>query len=66
MTTRLPFTELAVRRAISAARKEGLPVTGTTIRPDGTITVHHAADPVVGIVPDAQHAASSEYEDFKA
>lgn len=66
MTARLPFTELAVRRAIAAARKEGLPVTGTTIRPDGTITVHHADAPVVGIVPGAQHATSSEYEDFEA
>jgi hypothetical protein len=37
MTRALPFTEQSLRRAIAAARKEGLQVTG--IRPDGTILV---------------------------
>lgn len=37
MTSRLPFTQLAVRRAIAAAQKEGLRVTG--IKPDGTVLV---------------------------
>lgn len=37
MTARLPFTQASVRRAIAAARKEGLKV--TEIRPDGTLVV---------------------------
>lgn len=37
MTRPLSFTEASVRRAVRAARKVGLRVTG--IRPDGTIAV---------------------------
>lgn len=37
MTRALPFTETGLRRAIAAARKEGLRVRG--IRPDGTLIV---------------------------
>jgi uncharacterized protein GlcG (DUF336 family) len=66
MTARLSFTEHAMRRAIKAARKEGLPVTGTTIRPDGTITVHHGTDGVAPGPGHAQHARSSEFEEFEA
>lgn len=41
MTKRLPFTEMAIRRAIAAARKESLePGWSVTVRPDGSITVH--------------------------
>jgi uncharacterized protein GlcG (DUF336 family) len=39
MSRRLPFTEAAVRRAIAAARKEGIEVTAVSIAPDGTVTV---------------------------
>jgi hypothetical protein len=35
MTRALPFTELSLRRAISAAQKAGLQV--TAIKPDGTL-----------------------------
>jgi hypothetical protein len=35
------FTEAVVRRAIAAARKEGLPIAATTVAPDGTVTIHH-------------------------
>lgn len=66
MTTRLPFTELAIRRAISAARKEGLKVSGFTIAPDGTITVHDVAPPVAPGPGHAQHVRSSEFEEFEA
>ena len=66
MTARLPFTELALRRAIAAARKAGLRVSGTTIAPDGTITVHYGEPGIAPIVSPAQHAMSSEYEDFQA
>lgn len=64
MTARLPFTELAVRRAIAAARKEGIRVTGVTIAPDGTISVGEI--PVAPTPPQEHSAASSEFEDFKA
>lgn len=37
MTTRLPFTQLAVRRAIRAARAEGC--SAVEIRPDGSMIV---------------------------
>ena len=64
MTKPLPFTEAVVRRAISAARKEGLPISATTIAPDGSITIHHqgVAPPVV----PTQDVPSSEWEDFQA
>lgn len=66
MTARLPFTELAVRRAIAAARKEGLKVASVSVGPDGTITVHDVAAAVAPSLQPAHHAASSEYEDFQA
>lgn len=66
MTARLPFTEQAMRRAIKAARKEGMRVTGVTIAPDGSITVHDYDTSVAPNPPRAHHAASSEYEDFEA
>jgi hypothetical protein len=50
MTRALPYTEQSLRRAISAARKEGLHVIG--IRPDGTVIV---ADRTVDNSCDAQH-----------
>jgi hypothetical protein len=37
MTRTVPFTQASLRRAIEAARKAGLRVTG--IRPDGTLVV---------------------------
>jgi hypothetical protein len=41
MTKPLPFTESRIRRAVAAARKSGLPITATSIAPDGTVTIHH-------------------------
>ena len=66
MTARLPFTELAVRRAIRAARAEGIQVKGVTVRPDGSVSVFEIDEKVVGIVPGVHRGASSEFEDFKA
>ncbi len=66
MTARLPFTEIALRRAIRAARQEGMRVSGFTVRPDGSITIHSTDADVADIATLAQHAASSEFEDFKA
>lgn len=42
MTRALPFTQASLRRAIEAARKSGLRVTG--IRPDGTLVVVEQQD----------------------
>ena len=39
MTKPLPFTESAVRRAVSAARKAGMKVGAIRIEPDGAVTV---------------------------
>lgn len=38
MTSRLPFTQASVKRAIAAAQKAGLQIIG--IRPDGTVMVN--------------------------
>ncbi len=65
MTQRLPFTQQSVRRAIAAARKEGLHVLG--IRPDGTIIL--GDNPGPGIIPNlapGQSAESSKWEDVEA
>lgn len=66
MTTKLPFTELAVRRAIKAARAEGVRVTGVRVYPDGSITVYEAPVNVAALPTQAQHAPSSDFEDFQA
>ena len=47
MTRRAPFTQASAERAIKAARKVGLRVTGMSIRPDGTISIHTSEDPPV-------------------
>jgi hypothetical protein len=43
MTRIVPFTQVSVRRAIAAAQKAGLQVTG--IRSDGTVLVTKIAHP---------------------
>jgi hypothetical protein len=68
MTTRLPFTQASVRRAIAAARNAGLRVTG--IGPDGTVLVDDGDKPVV-VVPDSPPPSqtarvSSKWEDAEA
>ena len=40
MTRALPITELFIRRAIAAVRKERLPIKAVTVRPDGSVTMH--------------------------
>ena len=40
MTTKLPFTELKVRRAVEACRKAGVRVAKVEVKPDGSIIVH--------------------------
>jgi hypothetical protein len=58
MTKALPFTELAVRRAISAARKEGVPF-AISLAPDGTITIFQQK------IVDPPKPAAETSEDIK-
>lgn len=63
MTRALPFTQAHVRRAVEAARAAGLPVSGVSIKPDGTICVHSGDNPTEGLAPgksalDASRVAS--------
>jgi len=55
MTKPLPFTESAVRRAVSAARKAGMKVGAIRIEPDGAVTVFEGEplDPPAAPVKDA-------------
>jgi hypothetical protein len=67
MTTRLPFIQASLCRAIEAARKAGLRV--TAIRPDGTLIVDdgdNRGDGIVPIAPNEQTAATSKWEDVEA
>lgn len=66
MTTRLPFTELAMRRAIRAARSEGVRVAAVTVGPDGSITIHDADSPVAAVAGRAQHVEPSDFKEFQA
>lgn len=66
MTKPLPFTEARVRRAISAARKEGIATGAISIHPDGTITVHWGNSGVALPLPSPQNADTSEWEDIGA
>jgi hypothetical protein len=64
MTARLPFTEAVIRRAISAARKAGLPIIATEITPDGTVRlIHESLAPSVAPIHDA---AVSKWLDVEA
>ena len=66
MTRPLPFTEARVRRAIAAARKEGIATGAISIHPDGTITVRWG-EPGVALPASPPHnASSSEWEDIEA
>jgi hypothetical protein len=59
VTTRPPFTQASLRRAISAVRKSGLYVTG--IRPDGTLlvsTVENTQEDVPATIAQRQDAVA--------
>lgn len=64
MTARIPFTQAQLERAIAAARKQGLRVTG--IRPDGTLIVQDGDAPVAPLDPQEQDAAASRWAEVKA
>jgi hypothetical protein len=59
MTARATATEAQIRRAIAAARKTGLRVTG--IQPDGTILVMDAP----ALAPDSQPAQNGEADRWR-
>lgn len=67
MSRALPITELAVRRAIRAARKEGLRVVG--IRCDGTLIVDSGDNPhplIPAQAPEGHAAAPQGWEEAEA
>lgn len=64
MTVRLPFTKASLERAIAAARKAGLHVTG--IRPDGTLVVQDGEAPVAPLEPAEQDGRASRWAEVKA
>jgi hypothetical protein len=64
MTRAFPFTQASLRRAIEAARKAGLSVTG--IRPDGTLIVHEGTEAVADNFSTEQTEMVSKWEDVKA
>jgi hypothetical protein len=69
MTAALPFTQAGVCRAIKAAHKAGLRVTG--IRPDGTVIVSDgepdgSMPPVALHDSGSQNATSSKWDDVEA
>ena len=64
MTARAPFTRASLERAITAARRSGLRVTG--IRADGTLLVQDADLPVAELEPQAHAAAASRWAEVKA
>jgi hypothetical protein len=63
VTRPLPFTESRVRRAIAAARKEGIAVNAVSIHPDGTVTVFQG---IAAPLAPAQDAAKSKWLDVEA
>jgi hypothetical protein len=67
MTRALPFTQASLKRAIKAAHKAGLHVTG--IRPDGTLIVSAGDNPAPDIAPaesDDDTAMLSRWRDVQA
>jgi hypothetical protein len=64
VTARLPFTQASLERAITAARKAGLRVTG--IRPDGTLVVQDGDAPVALPEPREHSSAASRWAEVKA
>jgi hypothetical protein len=66
VTKQLLFTQAAVRRAIAAARKEGLHV--LAIRPDGTVLVGETPGKISDVAPTAPEntdEADSVWDHYK-
>lgn len=60
VTKSLPFTQYAVRRAVTAARKAGMKVSAISIAPDGTVTVFEGK-PIEPLAVPIQDAAPSKW-----
>jgi hypothetical protein len=63
VTHALPFTQSSLRRAIEAARKAGLHVTG--IRPDGTVIVSESREVIVNALSSEQTDPISKWQDIE-
>lgn len=66
MTSPLPFTAAAVRRAIEGARSAGLEVASVTVHPDGAITTHPPGSEPVALAPPAPQDAARPPRVFRA
>lgn len=64
MTARAPFTKASLERAIAAAKRAGLRVTG--IRADGTVLVQDSDAPIAPLEPQGQDARASRWAEVKA
>jgi hypothetical protein len=64
MTKPLPFTELAICRAIAAVQKAGLPIKATSVGPDGTVTIFH--DGVAAPLPSGENQGQAKWLDVEA
>ena len=65
MTARAQYTQAQIRRAIQAARKEGLPIAG--VCPDGTVIIGEARKiDIPALASSSNDAASSKWEDVEA
>jgi hypothetical protein len=58
VTVKAPATQSSIRRAIAAARREGLYV--LAIRPDGTVVVGQEPLKVTDVIPTAPHTQDEE------
>lgn len=62
MTKALPFTKHGLRRAIAAAREEGLAVVG--IRPNGDLIIQEKPDELKAVLqPPEDDAPRSKWQD---
>jgi uncharacterized protein GlcG (DUF336 family) len=52
VTKSLPFTEQAIRRAIAAARKEGIVICAVTVHQAGRVTVYQQGGIVTPASPE--------------
>ena len=64
MTKPLPFTQAGLRRAIVAAQKAGLYVTG--ISPDGTVLTAQNPPVIVPVEPGDKDETATKWSDVRA
>jgi hypothetical protein len=64
VTKSLPFTEMSIRRAIAAVRKEGIAVGAVAVHPDGTVMIYQQGGVAAPAPPEQNH--DSKWLDVKA